>query len=183
MKHGHGKAIYAGVQGKGNEEYEGDWVDDKMHGYGRYQFTSGGVYTGQWHEGSMHGQGKIVNADGTSYSGEWNQNRMHGEGTYIDIDGVKWDGIFINGSYESKIQKKLRAEKEVADKVKKFENQAKEFLHSASSHCQDRQEITKLLASPDTCIDYVAEPYPRFSDFDQETWQNIFGSIFQGDAC
>ena len=128
MKHGYGKAVYTGVHGKGNEEYEGDWVDDKMHGYGRYQFTSGGVYTGQWHEGQMQGQGKIVNADGTSYSGDWHGNRMHGEGLYIDFDGVKWEGIFNNGSYESKIQKKLRAEKEVANKVTKFENQAKEFL-------------------------------------------------------
>ena len=48
MKHGHGKATYAGVQGHGKESYEGDWQDDKLHGYGRYTFTSGAVYTGQW---------------------------------------------------------------------------------------------------------------------------------------
>jgi len=48
MKHGHGKATYAGVQGHGKESYEGDWHEDKMHGYGRYTFTSGAVYTGQW---------------------------------------------------------------------------------------------------------------------------------------
>ena len=48
MKHGHGKATYAGVHGHGKESYEGDWHEDKMHGYGRYTFTSGAVYTGQW---------------------------------------------------------------------------------------------------------------------------------------
>jgi len=82
-----------------------------MHGYGRYQYTSGAIYTGQWCEGMMHGQGKMVYADGTSYEGEWRQNLMHGEGIYIDCDKTAWDGIFVDGSFESKIQKKLKAEK------------------------------------------------------------------------
>jgi hypothetical protein len=76
----------------------------------------------------MHGKGKIVNADGTSYLGDWCENKMHGEGLYIDIDGVKWEGIFINGSYESKIQKKLKVEKEIDDKVQGFESKARNFF-------------------------------------------------------
>ena len=66
----------------------------------------------------MNGKGKMVNGDGTTYEGDWSQNLMHGEGIYIDIDKTKWEGIFINGLFESKIQKKLRAEKEISDKVK-----------------------------------------------------------------
>jgi len=46
MKHGHGRATYAGVNGGGKEEYNGDWHEDKMHGYGKYVFTSGGLYSG-----------------------------------------------------------------------------------------------------------------------------------------
>lgn len=99
-----------------------------MHGYGTYTFTSGAVYTGQWHQGKMHGKGKMVNADGTSYEGDWAQNVMNGEGVYIDIDQVKWEGIFINGSYESKIQKKLRVEKEISDKVAEYQTKAKQFF-------------------------------------------------------
>lgn len=30
LKHGHGKVKHAGVKGKGVEEYEGDWCEDKM---------------------------------------------------------------------------------------------------------------------------------------------------------
>ena len=51
----------------------------------------------------MSGKGKMVNADGSSYEGDWSNNVMNGEGVYFDIDKVKWEGIFINGSYESKI--------------------------------------------------------------------------------
>jgi hypothetical protein len=81
MKHGHGKITFPGVNGgKGCEEYDGDWEDDKMHGSGRFQFTSGAVYQGAFKNNKMHGLGKIVNADGTSYEGEWCDNLMHGEG-------------------------------------------------------------------------------------------------------
>ena len=51
----------------------------------------------------MHGFGKMVYADGTSYEGTWSGNLMHGEGNYVDVDGVTWTGIFVNGSFESKI--------------------------------------------------------------------------------
>jgi len=34
LKHGHGKIIFSGPQGQesGHEEYEGEWINDKMHG-------------------------------------------------------------------------------------------------------------------------------------------------------
>lgn len=55
FKHGKGKIRFPGAQGldSGHEEYEGDWVNDKMHGKGRYLFTSGAVYEGEWWEGSI----------------------------------------------------------------------------------------------------------------------------------
>ena len=48
VKHGQGKITFAGTTSNefGNEEYEGDWVDDLMHGHGTYKFTSGAVYSG-----------------------------------------------------------------------------------------------------------------------------------------
>lgn len=109
FKHGKGRIMFPGAQGMevGHEEYEGDWVYDKMHGQGRYLYTSGAEYKGMWQEGMMNGQGKMVYADGTWYEGGWVNNLMHGEGTYVDRDGVKWTGIFVNGGFESKVQKKL----------------------------------------------------------------------------
>ena len=68
----------------------------------------------------MHGFGKMVYADGTSYEGTWSDNLMHGEGVYVDPDGVQWSGIFVNGSFESKIQKKLKADKEMLDRVEEY---------------------------------------------------------------
>jgi hypothetical protein len=56
VKHGHGKITYPSVAASagndlGSEEYEGDWEDDLMHGYGTYRYTSGAIYQGQWSHG------------------------------------------------------------------------------------------------------------------------------------
>lgn len=76
MKHGHGKITFPSAAAAaggdlGQEEYEGDWEEDLMHGYGKYKYTSGAVYTGQWAKGKQHGHGCIQYADGSSYEGNW----------------------------------------------------------------------------------------------------------------
>lgn len=103
LKHGHGKVCYPGMNGKGGETYDGDWQEDKMHGRGRYCFTSGAIYQGEWVNGKMEGQGSMQYFDGTSYNGEWKNGLFHGEGVYVDKDKKEWSGIFQNGSYDSKI--------------------------------------------------------------------------------
>lgn len=105
VKHGQGKITFPGVSNKqlGAEEYDGAWEEDKMHGQGKYTFTSGAEYEGQWVNGKMQGHGKMVYPDGTLYEGTWVDNLMHGEGLYIDADKVTWQGIFVGGSFESKI--------------------------------------------------------------------------------
>jgi hypothetical protein len=46
QKHGTGKATYAGLQGQGQESYDGEWENDLMHGRGKYIFANGSVYEG-----------------------------------------------------------------------------------------------------------------------------------------
>jgi len=76
----------------------------------------------------MNGQGTMKNQDGTSYTGSYQDNMMHGHGTYIDLDKVMWSGIFINGCFDSKIQRRLAVEKEIEDKVSAYETKAKCFF-------------------------------------------------------
>jgi hypothetical protein len=38
------------------EQYEGNWVEDKMEGYGTYQYLSGAVYSGEWKNNMHHGK-------------------------------------------------------------------------------------------------------------------------------
>eukprot|EP01084_Bolivina_argentea_P243093 407590_1 len=55
-QHGHGKYVSA----SGVVLYEGEWKDDKPHGYGKEVYANGSVYEGEWKDGKKHGYGKYV---------------------------------------------------------------------------------------------------------------------------
>lgn len=95
VKHGEGTLVHAGstAHEKGNEEYRGSWVEDKMEGYGIYFYTSGAIYKGDWKDNKHHGKGTYEFPDGCLYDGEWKNHRMHGEGCFIDREGNRWDGL------------------------------------------------------------------------------------------
>ena len=45
------------------DRYEGEWKDEKKHGYGKYTYADGRVREGMWHEGkevNYDGQGNAV---------------------------------------------------------------------------------------------------------------------------
>ena len=53
-KHGWGKLIISV-----SEWYEGNWEEDKMEGFGVYQYPDGGFYSGEWHENHHEGRGRF----------------------------------------------------------------------------------------------------------------------------
>ena len=76
VKHGKGKIHFPGATDSlgrmiGGEEYDGEGIDDMMHGQGVYKFTGGNQYTGEWKNGMMNGHGEMIYADGSSYKGNW----------------------------------------------------------------------------------------------------------------
>jgi len=161
------------------------WEEDRMHGQGRYTFTSGAEYNGQWVEGKMFGFGKMVYADGTSYEGTWFKNMMHGEGSYVDADGVNWEGIFVNGSFESKIQKKLKADKELLDRVEEYKTKASTFfaafieVFSKSDKKTFKDNLSGFFATAENCIDFVQEPYTKYEERTPDKWNEIFHKIIE----
>jgi hypothetical protein len=38
--------------------YEGNWKEDKKHGFGKQTIPDGRVYEGYWEDGKEHGKGK-----------------------------------------------------------------------------------------------------------------------------
>mmetsp|Transcript_43086 Transcript_43086/g.105349 ORF Transcript_43086/g.105349 Transcript_43086/m.105349 type:complete len:161 (+) Transcript_43086:67-549(+) len=86
-----------GVYKLDGNEYEGEWVQDKMHGHGLFKFMSGDTYDGAWAANKFQGQGKYMWNNGAYYIGEWVDNKMHGEGMFVDTEGRQWKGKFYNG--------------------------------------------------------------------------------------
>lgn len=194
VKHGKGKIVFAGSttpsgQLVGSEEYDGEWEDDEMHGEGCYKFTSGNEYSGQWCKGVMNGYGKMLYVDGSSYEGYWKDNLMHGEGVYIDADRITWNGIFVDGQYDSKIQKKLQAEKVIKDKIAEYETKARVFsdqfqeAFGKSDKKTFKDNLAPFFGSTETCVDFVnLETFPKFEDKPADKWNDLFKGMCAEDA-
>uniref|UniRef100_A0A6U4VGE9 MORN repeat-containing protein 5 n=2 Tax=Hemiselmis andersenii TaxID=464988 RepID=A0A6U4VGE9_HEMAN len=91
MRHG------VGVYKHDGNEYEGEFVKDKMQGKGLFKFMGGDVYDGEWADSKFHGQGKYQWKNGAYYIGAWENNQMHGDGTFVDASAREWKGKFYNG--------------------------------------------------------------------------------------
>jgi len=98
--------------------YEGDWYNDRKHGYGILSKISKDgdirkVYAGQWLDGKKHGLGSNWYEDGSYYEGTFRNNKRNGYGQiWYKCDGYyqgMWandqyhgEGIFIQGCVVSK---------------------------------------------------------------------------------
>ena len=58
--------------------YKGQWVDDTMHGRGKYTFPNGNTYEGQYEAGVRHGKGKFTYANGGVYTGGFASGKKEG---------------------------------------------------------------------------------------------------------
>ena len=59
-RHGKGKLFYK----NGNIKYEGDFVNDKYEGYGKYICENGYYYIGQFLNNNRHGKGILFSKNG-----------------------------------------------------------------------------------------------------------------------
>ena len=82
------RKVGSGKFTSGQESYEGEWLDDEMHGLGTLNFSTGAVYEGEFRGNKYHGEGKYTWNDGGAYEGGWRESKMHGFGEYKDKDGV-----------------------------------------------------------------------------------------------
>lgn len=69
--------------------YEGDWLDDKMHGEGEFRWPQGDVYRGGYRKGLRDGFGLKVWASGTRYSVRMTNGRETGRETREKAE-VSW---------------------------------------------------------------------------------------------
>jgi hypothetical protein len=65
----------------GDGVYEGEYVDGKKAGKGKYWYVNGTMYEGAWRDDVKHGHGKEIYADGATYEGSWADGARHGFGT------------------------------------------------------------------------------------------------------
>lgn len=79
--------------------YQGNYLDDKKHGYGFYQWVSGDSYKGHFANDQRNGYGEMYWNDGSIYKGDWKEGIQHGYGQMTYSDGTVKSGTFINNMY------------------------------------------------------------------------------------
>ena len=62
--------------------YEGEYVNGKKHGHGKFFLGDGSVYTGSFINGEIEGHGQRTWPDGSMYTGEFKFGEMDGEGEF-----------------------------------------------------------------------------------------------------
>ena len=78
--------------------YEGNYKNNKKHGYGKNTWANGDVYEGNFENGNQHGYGKVTWSSGTVYEGNWEKGTRHGYGKYTWANGDVYEGNFENGT-------------------------------------------------------------------------------------
>ena len=182
-RHGHGKFTHS-ISGL-TENYEGEWSNDSMEGYGVYNYLSGSRYEGIWSKNQQHGQGTFYFPNGSKYLGQWEHHKMCGRGVYTDPYGVPWEGVFINGTFDSTIQKRLKAEYEEEQKVLALRHIAavqiaeikKVFTMEKKTW---KEHFSKFVVSNIEEVDrLVAEPYARWEDRNGDKWNDVITQLLE----
>mmetsp|Transcript_14687 Transcript_14687/g.20474 ORF Transcript_14687/g.20474 Transcript_14687/m.20474 type:complete len:370 (+) Transcript_14687:163-1272(+) len=96
QREGHGIMTFS------NGVYEGQWMQDKMHGKGKFEFNSGSVYEGEFKADQFNGMGSYTWKDGKSYSGNYVDGKRHGMGKQQYKNGTWYDGEWSNDKKNGK---------------------------------------------------------------------------------
>ena len=82
--------------------YEGEFVDGKRNGKGKYTYADGTVYEGDFIDGNFNGKGKYTFANGDVYEGDFIDDKRTGKGKYTFANGTVYEGDFVDDSFTGK---------------------------------------------------------------------------------
>jgi len=114
----HGLGMYRHYDCVGVTLYEGEFVNDRLNGYGVeswgegsrfqgnfrngvkdgfgvYHWPGGAKYEGTWEGNHINGSGTYVGIDGRTFRGQWHDSRMHGNGKFEWVNGRVYSGEYV----------------------------------------------------------------------------------------
>jgi len=78
--------------------YEGNLINNKREGYGRFIFNNGTIFEGYFSGDKVNGKGEMVWANGDVYQGNYLDSKRHGFGKFIWANGDVYEGEFKDGN-------------------------------------------------------------------------------------
>lgn len=73
-----------------------------MHGRGILKYANGDQYEGEFVDGKKEGKGKWTDRENNTYEGDWVKDKKHGHGVYKTVEGFIFEGEFANNKREGK---------------------------------------------------------------------------------
>ena len=84
----------------GDFVYQGDFVDGKKTGKGKYTSVNGSVYEGDFVDDKFSGKGKITWSDGDVYEGDFVDDKFIGKEKKHGADGELYEEDLVDGGFE-----------------------------------------------------------------------------------
>ena len=100
----HGRGLFKCKEG----EYQGEFYEHRMQGFGKFKYSSGGAYVGEFVAGKRDGRGVFAYSEDCIYEGEFVAGVPNGKGTMLYANGDVYTGEWLNstqhgaGIYESR---------------------------------------------------------------------------------
>jgi curved DNA-binding protein CbpA len=95
-RHGYGTYNWPSGENAG-DKYVGEFQNDKLHGRGTYTWDGGDKYVGEFKDNMRSGQGTNTWISGDKYVGEWKDNMRNGQGREILANGTEYIGNWKDG--------------------------------------------------------------------------------------
>ena len=80
--------------------YEGNLINNKREGYGRFILNDGTIYEGEFSGDKLNGKGKMVWKNGGLYEGDYLDGKRHGFGKFKWPNGDIYEGEFKDGNLD-----------------------------------------------------------------------------------
>ncbi|CAH8441479.1 unnamed protein product [Schistosoma curassoni] len=127
--------------------YSGEWVNDKIEGFGKVKFASGSYYEGSFKDNKMDGLGTYYWPSGHILKAQFEQNNIQENSLIelIDPDGKQWTGQFKRNS-----QQKL-----TFNENDKLDSNYLNELPFSESLFTDFEVINKELEETNQLFDYI----------------------------
>lgn len=97
-RHGHGVQMF---HREYRQKYEGNFVYDNLHGYGKYTYLNKDprlhfIYEGTFNNNKYDGYGKVFFDNGSTFEGCFKNDRRTGPGVFTYEDGTQDVGLYYN---------------------------------------------------------------------------------------
>ena len=84
------------------DEYDGDWKNNKKHGFCTFYWNNGDKYFGEYLNNKRHGKGRYTNKSGDKYDGDWVNDKRNGKGKFVKTNGYSYEGDFVDNKFKFK---------------------------------------------------------------------------------